>query len=79
MEQIPQKQNLEFILFKKIFWPYCTACRILVPQPGIELMSPTMEVEVLATGSPGKSQDLPFICDKESISKDHTAQQQSLG
>ena len=26
------------------FWPHHMACRILVPQPGIEPMSPTVEV-----------------------------------
>ena len=30
-----------------IFWPYCTACGILVPQPGIKLMSPALEEQSL--------------------------------
>ena len=34
---------------------------------------------VLTTGPPGKSQNLAFICDKGSVSNDHTVQQQSLG
>ena len=31
------------------------ACGILVPQPGIELLSPALQGEFLTTGSPGKS------------------------
>ena len=31
------------------------ACGILVPQPGIEPMSPALEGRVLTTGPPGKS------------------------
>ena len=30
-----------------IFWPYCTACGILVPQPGIKLVSPALEEQSL--------------------------------
>ena len=33
------------------------ACGVLVPQPGIEPMSPALEGEVLMTGSPVKSPD----------------------
>ena len=36
------------------------ACGILVPQPGIEPMSPALEGGVLTTGPPGKSQYLGF-------------------
>ena len=37
------------------FWPHCTACGILVAQPGIEPMSPALESRFLTTGPPGKS------------------------
>ena len=37
------------------FWPRCTACRILVPQPGIEPAPPALEGGILTTGLPGKS------------------------
>ena len=37
---------------------YFEACRILAPQPGIELVLHALEGEVLTTGPPGKS--LPF-------------------
>ena len=33
-----------FSFFKKI-WPGHTACRILVPQPGIELVVPALEAQ----------------------------------
>ena len=36
-----------------IFWPHCTACRILVPQPGIEPVVPIQGI--LITGLPGRS------------------------
>ena len=42
------------------FWPHHKACWILVPQPGIEPIPPTMEAQkqkhgVLTTGLPGKT------------------------
>ena len=37
-----------------------TACGILVPQPGIEPMSPALAGGFLTTGPPGKSQDFYF-------------------
>ena len=37
------------------------ACGILVPQPGIEPVSPALESKFLTTGPPGKSLDL-FSC-----------------
>ena len=30
-----------------IFWPFCEACRILVPQPGIKPTPPALEVWIL--------------------------------
>ena len=35
---------------------YPVACGILVPRPGIEPMSPALEVRFLTTEPPGKSQ-----------------------
>ena len=35
------------ILWVYIFWPYCVACRILVPWPGIKLVRPVVEVRSL--------------------------------
>ena len=37
------------------------ACRILVPQPGIELSLPALEGEVLMAGPPGKFPSLKFF------------------
>ena len=37
------------------------ACRILVPQPGMEVRSPALPSEFLTTGPPGKPQDGFFI------------------
>ena len=37
------------------------AYEILVPQPGVEPASPTLEEEVPITGAPGKSQHLLTI------------------
>ena len=39
---------------------YSMACEILVPQPGIEPMSPMLEGEFLTTGPPGQSH-LPLV------------------
>ena len=36
-------------------------CRILVPQPGIELSLPALEGEVLTAGPPGKFPSLKFF------------------
>ena len=41
-------------MIKKNFWPLGTACGILVPQPGIELVLPALETQNLTTGKPGK-------------------------
>ena len=42
--------------------PSCpAACRISVPQPEIELMSPAMEGEFLTTGPPGKTSSTYYI------------------
>ena len=46
------------ILFIYFFWPYHSACVILVPQPGIEPVPPASlhwESGVLTTGHPGMS------------------------
>ena len=36
-----------FLNFYLFFWPCLLACRILVPQPGIEPMSPAVETQTL--------------------------------
>ena len=46
--------KLTIFFFFLTFWLYYTAHGILVPQPGIELTFPTLEV--LTTGLPGKPQ-----------------------
>ena len=38
------------------------ACGILVPQPGIEPVSPALEGGFLTTGPPGKSHVPPLLC-----------------
>ena len=38
-----------------------TACRVLVPQPGIEPTSPPLQGVLLITGPPGKSQYKVFF------------------
>lgn len=35
------------LLFKKNFWPYYTACGMLVPWPGIQPMPPAQEAQIL--------------------------------
>ena len=42
------------------FWPYCMACGISVPQPGIKPCPLQWKHRVLTTGPPGKSQGLLF-------------------
>ena len=48
-----------FYLFMFVFWPHHTACRILVPWPGIKPMLPSppphWQLRVLTTGPPAKS------------------------
>ena len=39
-----------------LFWPLCKVCSYLVPQPGIESMSPAMKSGVQTTRLPGNSQ-----------------------
>ena len=46
------------------FWPHCTVCGILVPQPGIEPMSPALESRFLTTGPPEKSLEETIRGDK---------------
>ena len=45
--------KLVMIKFQNIFWPYYTASRILVPQPGIKPRPRQWKCLVLTTGSPG--------------------------
>ena len=51
----PQRNILFFI----IFWLPCTACAILVPQPGIKPTLPAVEAWILTSGPPGESQAEP--------------------
>ena len=44
-----------FIFIYYYFWPSSEACRILVPQPGMELVPPATKVPALTTGQAGKS------------------------
>ena len=47
------------------FWPWCSACGILVPWPGIELRPWQWKLRVLTTGFPGNSHYyLHFIDEK---------------
>ena len=50
-----------FWVFFGFFWPYCMACRISVPQPGINPCLLKWKHRVLTTGLPGKSLQLQFI------------------
>ena len=49
----------------------CTACGILVPQPGVELASPALGGRFLTTGPPGKSvyRNIDSIKDFEKMRK----------
>ena len=48
--------NMLQYCFCFMFWFFGPeACGILAPQPGIELVPPALEGEVLTTGPPGKS------------------------
>ena len=50
------------------FWPWCSACRILVPWPGIELRPWQWKLRVLITGFPGNSQYYLHFIDKKTES-----------
>ena len=39
--------NFFLVFKKKFFWPHSMACGILIPQPGIKLMSPAVEARSL--------------------------------
>ena len=57
-----------FILAHRLSYP--PACRILVPQPGIEPESPTLKCGFLTTGPPGKSLQIPYVVITEACPKD---------
>ena len=44
--------------FSLFLWPYCMACRVLVPWPGIEPRPWQWKHQVLTTGLPGNSLNL---------------------
>ena len=57
-----------FILFLKpflysfmYFWPHCAACQILVPQPGIKQVPPSLEAPSLNLWTAGMSQDAVLV------------------
>ena len=50
-----KSKSVDFKCIFFFFWPYRTACGILVPQPGIEPVSPALEGGVSTTGPPGRS------------------------
>ena len=37
----------EILKFSFFVWPHCTACRILVPPPGIKSVAPAVEAQSL--------------------------------
>lgn len=43
------------IVVPLFFWPHHTACRILVPWPGIKPLSPALDEQIPNIGPPGKS------------------------
>ena len=58
------KVSIEFVTILLLFFVFVLAmrhCRILAPQPGVELTLPTLEDEVLITGPPRKSQGQQLI------------------
>ena len=42
-----------------IYWPHCVAYRILVPQPVIESVPPTLKVQCL---NPWTAREVPDLC-----------------
>ena len=54
------------ILFKKIFWPHCMACGILVPRVGLNLQSLYWKHGILTIGPPRKSLCLSILKRKSS-------------
>ena len=58
--------GITFIYF--FFWQSLAACGILVPQPGIESVTPSLEMPSLTTGSPGRSQDALLCCTSPKLS-----------
>ena len=65
------EQNMEpwrqehLIFFKKLFWPHCTACGILVRQPGIQPVPCAVKRWVPPTGPPGTSKEHPTKASEE--------------
>ena len=45
------------------------SCGVLVPQPGIELMSPALQGRLLTTGPPGKSHKDSFIKNEQTTTE----------
>ena len=43
------------------FWPHCAACQILVPQPGIKQVPPSLEAPSLNLWTAGMSQDAVLV------------------
>ena len=59
----PELGEFSFIIINKevffFFWPYPAACGILVPWPGIELMSSALEVQSLNHWT---TREVPELC-----------------
>lgn len=49
-----------YVLYYIIFWPHCVVCRILVPAPGVEPVSPAMGVQSPNPWPPGNSHHMYF-------------------
>ena len=50
----PELWMIHLLSFFFTFWPHSATCRILVPQPAVELALPALEGIVLTTGAPRK-------------------------
>ena len=55
------EQLLFFIYYLFFFWPYCTACEILVPGPGIKPTTLALVGETIPTGPLGDVPTITFL------------------
>ena len=59
------------LLFYLFFWPHCTACKTLVPQPGVEPVPPPVEAQSLNHWST-RAVRLPFLDEEMAVEPSQT-------
>ena len=66
----PISGGLHRFLFLFCFWPYHTACGILVPRPGMEPAPPALEVQSLNHWTPREVRGLPYLMPLHAVSSE---------